>query len=42
MNGVTASCNATVAQMTEMFQWPKCLSEKMTDMSSEKKQRASF
>jgi len=21
-----ASCNTTVRQMTEMFQWPKCLS----------------
>jgi len=28
MNGVIASCNTTMLQMTEMFQWPKYLSEK--------------
>jgi len=28
MNTVTASFNKTVRQTTEIFQWPKCLSEK--------------
>jgi len=30
MNTVTANFNTTVREMTEMFQWPKCLSEKRT------------
>jgi len=29
MNTVMASLDATVRQMTEMFEWPKCLSKKM-------------
>jgi len=28
MNAAMASFNTTVRQMTEMFQWPQCLSEK--------------
>jgi len=32
-----ASFNATVRQMTKMFQWPTCLSKKMTKMSQWKK-----
>ena len=28
MNTAIASFNKTVRQMTEMFQWPKCLGEK--------------
>ena len=38
-NTVVVSCNTTVRQMTEMFQWPKCLSKKMTEMHQRKKTR---
>jgi len=37
MNTAMASFNTTVRQMTEMFQWPKCRSKKMTKCISEKK-----
>jgi len=35
MNTVTASFDTTVREMTEMFQWPKCLSKKMTNVSAQ-------
>jgi len=28
MNSVTTSFNTTMVQMTEIFPWPKCISEK--------------
>jgi len=34
-----ASFNTIVRQMTEMFQWPKCLSKKLPKCLSEKKIR---
>jgi len=37
MNTVKASFNATVRQMIEIYQWPKCLSKKSTEMSKRKK-----
>jgi len=37
MNNVTASFNKTVRQITEMFQWPKCISKKMTKIPQRKK-----
>jgi len=33
MNIVTPSFNTVVRQMTEMSRWPKCLTNKMTEMS---------
>jgi len=36
MNTVSASFDTTVRQMTEMPQWPKCLSKKMTEISQRK------
>jgi len=33
MNTIMAFFNTTVRQMTEMCQWPKCLSEKKHDCS---------
>jgi len=41
MNTVTVSFNTTVRQMTEMSQWPKCLSNKWTKCLSEKHRSAS-
>ena len=38
MNTLTARFNTAVRQMTEMFQWPKFLSQKWPKCSSEKKQ----
>jgi len=37
INTVTASINTTVRHVTEIFQWPKCLSKKMTEMPQRKK-----
>jgi len=31
MNSVTTSFNTTMVQMTEIFPWPKCISEKKND-----------
>jgi len=36
-NTVMVSFNTTVRQMTEMFQWPKCLSKKDRNVSAKKK-----
>ena len=36
-NTVTVSFNTTVRQMTEIFQWPKCLSKKWSKCLSAKK-----
>jgi len=36
MNTVMASFDTTVRQMTEISQWPKCLSKKMTKMCKRK------
>jgi len=36
-NTFTTSCNTTVKQMTEMFQWPTCLSKKWPKCFSENK-----
>jgi len=33
-NTVVASFNTTVRQMTEMFQWPKCLSKNDQNVSA--------
>jgi len=38
MNIVTASFNVTVRQMTEISQWPKCLSKNLPKCLSEKTQ----
>jgi len=32
------SFNTTVSQLTEMFQWPKCLSRNDRNVSAKKKQ----
>jgi len=37
MKSVTQKFDTTVGQMTEMSQWPKCLSKEMTEMSQRKK-----
>jgi len=37
MKTAAVSLNTTVRQMTEMSQWPKCLSKKMTEMTQRKK-----
>jgi len=37
MNTATVHFTTAVRQMTEMFQWPKCLSKRMTDMYQRKK-----
>ena len=37
MKTAAVSFNAAVRQMTAMFQWPKCRSKKMTEMSQRKK-----
>jgi len=37
MNTATQSFNITVRQMTEMFQWPKCPSKKLTEISQRHK-----
>jgi len=42
MNTVMASFNTTMRQMTEMFQWPKCLRKKWPKCLSEKKQRTTI
>jgi len=42
MNTAVASFNTTVRQMTEMSQWPKFFSNKITKMTSEKKQKGQF
>jgi len=36
MNTVTASFNTSVRQMTEMFQWPICLSKNYRNVSAKK------
>jgi len=36
MNTARASFNTNVRQMTEMLQWPKFLSKKMTETSQRK------
>ena len=37
-NAFMASFNTTMTHMTEMFQWPKCLSYKWPNVSAKKKQ----
>jgi len=37
MNGITAIFNTTTVQMIKMSQWPKCLIEKMNEISPRKK-----
>ena len=34
---VMYSFNTTTGQITEMFQWPKCLGKRMTEMFQQKK-----
>jgi len=41
MNTVTASFKTAVIKITEMSQWPKFLSKKVTEMSQRKKQQTS-
>jgi len=38
MNIVAASCNTTVRQITEVLQWPKCISKKWPKCLNDKKQ----